>query len=77
VHHSPLLHHACRRNPCHANSPFYLPFVLHFGVLDLIAVDDQQIRVVPNGRLLLRITGIVFDRHLASAANDGRFSKTI
>lgn len=43
----------------------------------LVAVDDQEIRVTPSGRLLLRSIAMVFDRHLASTANDGRFSKAI
>lgn len=43
----------------------------------LVAVDDQQIQVTPSGRLLLRSIAMVFDRHLASTANDSRFSKAI
>ena len=43
----------------------------------LVAVDDQEIRVTPSSKLLLRSIAMVFDRHLTSTANDGRFSKAI
>ncbi|MDH3441869.1 MAG: coproporphyrinogen III oxidase, partial [Gammaproteobacteria bacterium] len=43
----------------------------------LLEVDEQEIRVTPSGRLLLRSIAMVFDRHLSSGATDGRFSKAI
>lgn len=43
----------------------------------LISIDDEEIRVSPSGRLLLRSIAMVFDRHLGNAATDGRFSKAI
>jgi oxygen-independent coproporphyrinogen III oxidase len=44
---------------------------------DLVRVSESEIRVTPKGRLLLRNIAMVFDRYLASAATDGRFSKAI
>lgn len=40
-------------------------------------LDDDEIRITPSGRLLLRSVAMVFDRHLTSAVTDGRFSKAI
>ena len=44
---------------------------------ELIDLDDDEIRITPKGRLLLRSIAMVFDRHLSRAENDGRFSKAI
>jgi oxygen-independent coproporphyrinogen-3 oxidase len=44
---------------------------------DLIDLTADRIAVTPKGRLLLRSVAMVFDRHLAHAQNDGRFSKAI
>ncbi len=44
---------------------------------DLINLSDEEIRITPKGRLLLRNIAMVFDRHLNRAENDGRFSKAI
>ena len=43
----------------------------------LLEIDEQEIRVTPSGRLLLRSIAMIFDRHLSSGVADGRFSKAI
>lgn len=43
----------------------------------LVSIDDEEIRVSPSGKLLLRSIAMVFDRHLGNALIDGRFSKAI
>jgi oxygen-independent coproporphyrinogen-3 oxidase len=43
----------------------------------LIALDAEEVRITPKGRLLLRSIAMVFDRHLNREENDGRFSKAI
>jgi oxygen-independent coproporphyrinogen-3 oxidase len=43
----------------------------------LVNVDDGEIEVTASGRLLMRSVAMVFDRHLNTGENDGRFSKAI
>lgn len=43
----------------------------------LIEVSDSSMRITPKGRLLLRSIAMVFDRYLAGADNEGRYSKAI
>jgi oxygen-independent coproporphyrinogen-3 oxidase len=43
----------------------------------LLSLGQNQIRISPKGRLLLRSIAMVFDRYLNAATDDGRFSKAI
>jgi oxygen-independent coproporphyrinogen-3 oxidase len=43
----------------------------------LIVIDDDAIRIQPKGRLLLRNIAMTFDRYLADAQHDNRFSRAI
>jgi oxygen-independent coproporphyrinogen-3 oxidase len=41
----------------------------------LIVVDDTRISVTPKGRMFVRASGMVFDKHLAQST--AKFSKLI
>lgn len=47
------------------------------GEAGLLALDDQQLRVLPKGRLLVRNIAMVFDRYLRQGQPLVRYSKTI
>ena len=44
---------------------------------ELVAVDDQAIRITPKGRLLLRNIAMKFDRYLRDSQHDDRYSRAI
>lgn len=43
----------------------------------LVTVDNQMIRILPKGRLLLRNIAMTFDRYLGDMQNSDRFSRAI
>ena len=43
----------------------------------LLVIGQEQIEVLPKGRLLIRAICMVFDRYLAEAQSEPRFSKVI
>ena len=44
---------------------------------DLVSVDDEAIRILPKGRLLLRNIAMVFDRYLNAGGSNNRYSRAI
>ncbi|SFN25204.1 oxygen-independent coproporphyrinogen-3 oxidase [Formivibrio citricus] len=58
-------------------------FALELALLEqhardgLVAIDEEGIRVLPKGRLLIRSVAMVFDRYLREQAPVGRFSRLI
>jgi len=54
-----------------------LPRLASMAQDGLIQVDEQGVRVLPAGRLLIRNVCMVFDRYLRSAETAKRFSKVI
>jgi oxygen-independent coproporphyrinogen III oxidase len=44
---------------------------------DLVSVDDDAIRILPKGRLLLRNIAMVFDRYLNAGGSNNRYSRAI
>ena len=43
----------------------------------LVEVDAARIRILPAGRLLVRVVAMVFDRHLRNSREEKRYSRVI